>query len=68
MVGAAKTKEFERTNGATMEETEVDDKANMEAPVFKLTKRLIDKWNTEARLWIGCVRDYPTKLQRIAME
>ena len=50
MVGAAKTKEFERTNGATMEETEVDDKANMEAPVFELTKRLIDKWNTEARL------------------
>ena len=50
MVGAAKTKESERTNGATMEGTEVDDKANMEAPVFKLTKRLIDKWTTEARL------------------
>ncbi|CBI27890.3 hypothetical protein VitviT2T_016349 [Vitis vinifera] len=68
MVDAAKTRDSEETDGATMEETEVADEANVEAPVFELTKRLSCKWTTGTGPRIGCVRDYPSELQSRALE
>uniref|UniRef100_A0A5B6ZF56 Calmodulin-binding family protein n=1 Tax=Davidia involucrata TaxID=16924 RepID=A0A5B6ZF56_DAVIN len=42
--------------------------ANVEAPVFDLSKRLSCKWTSGVGPRIGCVRDYPTELQSWALE
>lgn len=43
--------------------------ANVEAPVvFELVKPLSCKWTTGVGPRIGCVRDYPTELQKKALE
>ncbi|PSR91325.1 IQ domain-containing protein [Actinidia chinensis var. chinensis] len=39
-----------------------------EAPVFDLSKRLSCKWTSGVGPRIGCVRDYPTDLQSLALE
>ncbi|KAI9192850.1 hypothetical protein LWI28_028459 [Acer negundo] len=42
--------------------------SNVEAPVYDLSKRLSCKWNSGVGPRIGCVRDYPMKLQSQALE
>ncbi|KAK2633512.1 hypothetical protein Ddye_021063 [Dipteronia dyeriana] len=42
--------------------------SNVEAPVYDLSKRLSCKWTSGVGPRIGCVRDYPMKLQSQALE
>lgn len=42
--------------------------AEVEAPVFDLSKRLSCKWSSGLGPRIGCVRDYPADLQYQALE
>ncbi|XP_058189075.1 IQ domain-containing protein IQM1-like [Rhododendron vialii] len=64
-------------NGAINElsnTTSDDEDANIEVakaeppPVFELAKRLSCKWTSGVGPRIGCVRDYPTDLQSLALE
>lgn len=41
---------------------------NAEAPIYNLAKHLSCKWTSGVGPRIGCVRDYPTDLQSLALE
>lgn len=59
----------ELSNTTSDEEDGVIDAAKAEPqPVFELAKRLSCKWTSGVGPRIGCVRDYPTDLQSLALE
>ncbi|KAG6772585.1 hypothetical protein POTOM_024002 [Populus tomentosa] len=59
---------IDNTTANTQHDGTETNAANLQAPVFDLSKRLSCKWTSGYGPRIGCVRDYPAELQSRALE
>lgn len=59
---------IDNTTANTQQEGTETNAANLQAPVFDMSKRLSCKWTSGYGPRIGCVRDYPVELQSRALE
>ncbi|KAJ6914821.1 IQ domain-containing protein IQM1-like [Populus alba x Populus x berolinensis] len=59
---------IDNTTANTQQDGTETNAANLQAPVFDMSKRLSCKWTSGYGPRIGCVRDYPAELQCRALE
>ncbi|GMQ03711.1 hypothetical protein CsSME_00049408 [Camellia sinensis var. sinensis] len=65
--GDGPTNDISNTS-SNQEDGKATNVGNAEAPIYNLAKHLSCKWTSGVGPRIGCVRDYPTDLQSLALE